>query len=144
LDRGCGSTCGEGRRTRRIDKQGKVCLVNVREAVANDQARGNETVPGLAGDAQRRAALGSSLASRAWSWLAWWIVLMAIWVIVDYSISVDELLAGAGAAFLAAFLVEVATWQAAVRFGAQIGWLAPALRLPGQVLRTPPPCSRRW
>ncbi len=59
---------------------------------------------------------------------------MAIWVIVDYSISVDELLVGAGAAVLAAFLVEVATWQAAVRFGARIGWLVPALRLPGQVL----------
>jgi multisubunit Na+/H+ antiporter MnhE subunit len=89
---------------------------------------------GLAGDARRRAAPGSSLARRAWSWLAWWIVLMATWVIVDYSISIDELLAGAGAAVLAAFLVEVASWQAAVRFGARTGWLVPALRLPGQVL----------
>jgi multisubunit Na+/H+ antiporter MnhE subunit len=53
---------------------------------------------------------------------------------LDDSISTDELLAGAGAAALAASLAEVVTCQAASRFRMRIEWLLPALRLPGQVV----------
>jgi multisubunit Na+/H+ antiporter MnhE subunit len=60
---------------------------------------------------------------------------MAFWIVVDYSIDTDELLAGAGAAALGAFLAELACHQAGVRPHVRIGWLVPALRLPGEVAR---------
>ena len=75
------------------------------------------------------------LARRARGWLAWWAGLMALWVIVNYSVATDELLAGAGAAAIGALLAELVSYQAAVRLRMRIGWVAPALRLPGQVAR---------
>jgi hypothetical protein len=60
---------------------------------------------------------------------------MSLWVIVDDSIAVDELLAGAGAAASAALLAGLVTHQAATRFRMRAGWLVPALSLPGQVAR---------
>ena len=58
---------------------------------------------------------------------------MSLWIMLDDSLATDELLAGAGAAALAALVAELATYQAAVRFRMRIRWLVPALRLPGQV-----------
>jgi hypothetical protein len=72
-------------------------------------------------------------ARRAGAWLAWWVLLMSFWVILDDSIAPDELLAGAGAAALAAFLAELVTYQAAARVRARAEWLAPVIGLPGQV-----------
>ncbi|MGH3124412.1 MAG: Na+/H+ antiporter subunit E [Streptosporangiaceae bacterium] len=72
-------------------------------------------------------------ARRAGAWLAWWVLLMSFWVILDDSIALDELLAGAGAAALAAFVVELVSYQAAVRVRMRIEWLARAVELPGQV-----------
>lgn len=60
---------------------------------------------------------------------------MAFWVILDYSVAADELLAGAGAAALGALLAELAGHQAATRFRMRIRWAGPALGLPGQVAR---------
>jgi multisubunit Na+/H+ antiporter MnhE subunit len=50
--------------------------------------------------------------------------MMSFWVMLDDSINTDELLAGAGAAALAA-----------IRFRMRIEWLVPAFSLPGQVVR---------
>jgi hypothetical protein len=72
---------------------------------------------------------------RAGAWLVWWVLLMSLWVIVDDSIALDELLAGAGAAALAAFLAELVTHQAGTPFRMRVEWLVPALGLPGQVVR---------
>ena len=83
--------------------------------------------------ARRRRGPGRPLASRAGEWLGWWVVLMAFWVVLDDSVAVDELAAGAGAAALGALLVELASYQAAVRIRIRLSWLAGALRLPGQV-----------
>ena len=82
---------------------------------------------GLHHPAQVRAA------RRAGAWLAWWVLLMSFWVILDDSIATDELLAGAGAAALAAFLAELVTHQAAARVRIRARWLARVLGLPGQV-----------
>jgi multisubunit Na+/H+ antiporter MnhE subunit len=60
---------------------------------------------------------------------------MSFWVILDDSIALDELLAGAGAAALAATLAELIGHQAATRFRMRAGWVVPALGLPGQVVR---------
>jgi multisubunit Na+/H+ antiporter MnhE subunit len=85
---------------------------------------GGRGAPGAA-PARRRVA----------AWAAWWALLMAFWVILDYSVATDELLAGAGAAALGALLAEAAGHQAATRFRMRISWAVPALSLPGQVAR---------
>ena len=83
---------------------------------------------------QRERRLKIPVARRVAGWLVWWVLLMSFWVVVDDSIARDELLAGAGAAALGAFLAELATYQAATHFRMRSEWLAPALRLPVQVL----------
>jgi multisubunit Na+/H+ antiporter MnhE subunit len=75
------------------------------------------------------------VARRVGSWLVWWVLLMSFWVMIDDSIATDELLAGAGAAALAALFAELVTYQAATRFRMRMGWLVRALSLPGQVVR---------
>jgi multisubunit Na+/H+ antiporter MnhE subunit len=72
--------------------------------------------------------------ARVGVWLVWWVLLMSLWIMLDDSLATDELLAGAGAAALAALVAELAGYQAATRFQRRIEWLAPALRLPGQVV----------
>lgn len=72
-------------------------------------------------------------ARRAVAWLGWWFFLMILWTILDDSIGRDELLAGAGAAAIAAFLAELAASQASVRFRARAAWLASAASLPSRV-----------
>jgi multisubunit Na+/H+ antiporter MnhE subunit len=84
-----------------------------------------------AGEPRRPEAI--SVTRRIGAWLVWWVLLMSFWVILDNSIEPDELLAGAGAAALGAFLAEFASYQAATRFRMRIEWVVPALSLPGQV-----------
>ncbi len=86
----------------------------------------------LAGEPRDRQYQQSAPA-RVGAWLAWWVLLMSLWVMLDDSLATDELLAGAGAAALAALVAEVASYQAATRFRIRVRWLVPALRLPGQV-----------
>jgi hypothetical protein len=85
----------------------------------------------LAGEPRERKRNGPA-ARRAGAWLVWWVVLMSLWMMLNDSIGTDELLAGAGAAALAAVLAELATYQAGVRFRMKAEWLVPALRLPGR------------
>ena len=80
---------------------------------------------------QREVPVGG----RAATWLGWWVLLLSFWVILDDSIAPDELLAGAGAAALAAFLAELVSYQAATQLRMRVEWLLPALSLPGQVAR---------
>jgi multisubunit Na+/H+ antiporter MnhE subunit len=75
------------------------------------------------------------LSRRAGAWVVWWAVLMSFWVILDDSIALDELLAGAGAAALGATFAELVGYQAAARFRMRAEWLVSALGLPGQMLR---------
>lgn len=74
-------------------------------------------------------------ARRVGSFVVWWILLMSLWVLLDDSIALAELLAGAGAAALGAVLAELVQYQASTQFRMRIGWLVPALLLPGQVVR---------
>ena len=102
-------------------------------AVVTDLRRPEPAGP-LAGEPRTRQ-IGLPAARRAGSWLVWWALMMSFWVMLDDSIATDELLAGAGAAALAALLAELVTYQAATRFRLRIKWLVPALSLPGQVAR---------
>jgi multisubunit Na+/H+ antiporter MnhE subunit len=88
----------------------------------------------LAGEPRERR-YQAPIARRVGSWLVWWVLMMSFWVMIDDSVNTDELLAGAGAAALAASLAELVTYQAASRFRMRIKWLVPALHLPGQVAR---------
>jgi multisubunit Na+/H+ antiporter MnhE subunit len=87
----------------------------------------------LAGEPRERRYEAPAV-RRVGSWLVWWVLMMSFWVMIDDSINTDELLAGAGAAALAASLAELVTYQAAARFRMRIDWLVPALRLPGRVV----------
>jgi multisubunit Na+/H+ antiporter MnhE subunit len=80
-----------------------------------------------------RPSAKAPFARRAGAWLAWWVLLMSFWVILDDSIAADELLAGAGAAALAALLAELVTYQAAARVRIRTRWLARVIGLPGQL-----------
>ena len=97
-------------------------------------ARPRATGP-LAGEPRRRGGQHHQPTARHRSatWLAWWVLLMSLWVAVDDSLQFDELLAGAGAAALAALAAELASHQAAVRFRIKPSWLVRAFRLPGRV-----------
>jgi multisubunit Na+/H+ antiporter MnhE subunit len=92
------------------------------------------TTEPLAGEPRKRRH-DVPVVRRIGSWLVWWVLMMSFWVMLDDSVSTDELLAGAGAAALAALLAEVVSYQAATRFRMRIEWLIPALRLPGEVAR---------
>ena len=89
----------------------------------------------LAGEPRERKQRDLPVARRVGSWLVWWVLMMSFWVMLDDSVATDELLAGAGAAALAALLAELVSYQAATRFRMRIEWLVPALSLPGQVVR---------
>jgi hypothetical protein len=97
-------------------------------------AAGSSSGP-LAGEPRERDSGGRAAgAARVRDWLGWWVLMMGLWVILDDSLESDELLAGAGAAIIAATVAELVMHQAGTRFDARLGWLARALRLPGQVL----------
>ena len=87
----------------------------------------------LAGEPREREPEDRPQAARVGAWLAWWVILMSLWIMLDDSLATDELLAGAGAPAIAALVAELAGHQAAVRFRMRFEWLVPALRLPGQV-----------
>lgn len=73
------------------------------------------------------------LAHRTVTWLVWWAVLLAFWIVLDWSVAPDELLAGAAAAAIGAFLAELAGHQAAIRLRVRAAWLV-----------RPSGCPRRW
>ena len=87
-------------------------------------ARGDQAAGPLAGESRERRPTGS-VARRAAGWLAWWIVLMSLWVALDNSLATDELLAGAGAAAVAALFAETACHQATLLFRFRLAWLLP-------------------
>jgi hypothetical protein len=60
---------------------------------------------------------------------------MSFWMILNNSAALDELLAGTGAAALAALFVLWVGARAGVRLRVRARWLAPAARLPWDVLR---------
>jgi multisubunit Na+/H+ antiporter MnhE subunit len=71
---------------------------------------------------------------RLTAWLAWWIVLMSLWVALDDSFASDELIAGAAVAALAALVAEVAGHQAGTRYQVRPSWLLRALSLPASLV----------
>jgi multisubunit Na+/H+ antiporter MnhE subunit len=115
---------------------GKAARVTGPDVTEQDSADRGEAVPaGPRAGEPRERALDLPWARRIGSWFIWWFLMMSFWVMLDDSVATDELLAGAGAAALAALLAELVTYQAASRFRMRVEWLLPALRLPGEVAR---------
>jgi multisubunit Na+/H+ antiporter MnhE subunit len=86
----------------------------------------------------RRAAIVNR--RKLQTWLAWWILLTGLWLMVDDSLRVDELLAGMASAALAALLVAavrdpVRDPPPARLLGRQWHLVACAASLPGLVAR---------
>jgi multisubunit Na+/H+ antiporter MnhE subunit len=99
---------------------------------AGQQSR--QAVGPLAGEPRRRRTAGAVPRHRGVvTWLTWWVLLMSLWVAVDDSVAPDELLAGAGAAALAALAAAVVSRQAGTRYRIRVAWLGRAFALPGQV-----------
>lgn len=84
---------------------------------------------------ERRRSADLPLARRVGSFLVWWVLLMAFWVWIDDSIALSELLVGSGVAVLGALLVEVVQYQSDTHVRIRVEWVAPAFRLPAQIVR---------
>lgn len=100
-----------------------------------ENSSGGPTGP-LAGEPRTRRPPGAApqpRSRRVATWLTWWVLLMSLWVAVDDSLESDELIAGAGAAALAALAAELVSHQAVLRYRIRAAWLPRALSLPGQV-----------
>ena len=74
------------------------------------------------------------MARRVGTFVAWWVVLMAFWVWVDDSLSLPELLAGAGAATVSAMAAELVQSVTRTRFRPRVEWFSPVVRLPQKVI----------
>jgi multisubunit Na+/H+ antiporter MnhE subunit len=102
------------------------------------QRDGRVTGP-LAGEPRRRRPAGRPASAtryrRVAAWLAWWVLLMSLWVAVDDSFQSDELLVGAGLAAVAALAAEAVCNQAELRLRIRAAWLTGVLGLPGQVVQ---------
>src|ERR1700728_2355978 len=101
---------------------------NVRDGSVRD---GGVRDGGVRDGSVRDGSVRESAAARFGAGLVWWILLMALWVMLDDSLDTDELLAGAGAAAIAALAAELATYQAATRFRLRISWLGRGARAAG-------------
>ncbi|MGH9098688.1 MAG: Na+/H+ antiporter subunit E [Acidimicrobiales bacterium] len=75
------------------------------------------------------------IAARIGSFVIWWVILMALWVWIDDSIALPELLVGAAAAAASALLAELVQYQAAAHMRVRFEWLARALPIPLYVAR---------
>jgi multisubunit Na+/H+ antiporter MnhE subunit len=89
----------------------------------------------VAAGSPRRQERDVPRARRVATWLGWWAVLMSLWLLLVDTIAMAELLAGSGAAAIAATLVELAEHQAAVRNRVRAEWIASARNIPVEVLR---------
>ncbi len=83
----------------------------------------------------RRQSRDVPLIRRAGAWLVWWVLLMSLWILIDDTLALAELVAGAAVAALSASLVELIANQADSRFRMRIEWLQPAFRLPVDLAR---------
>jgi multisubunit Na+/H+ antiporter MnhE subunit len=69
------------------------------------------------------------------SWLAWWTLLMGLWVWLDDSSALADLLAGAAVAAMAAAFAELVSHQSATQFRAHIKWITPLRSVPVDVAK---------
>lgn len=100
------------------------------------QESGQATGP-LAGESRptRTETAPVSRGHRLAVWLAWWVLLMSLWVAIDDSFEGDELVVGACVSAAAAVAAELVGHQADIRLQVRAAWLPRALGLPAQVVQ---------
>ena len=77
---------------------------------------------------------GRHVSSRLRFGLTWWVVLMALWLLLVESLATAELVAGAVAAALAASVAEAVREQGYMRFAPDPAWLAHVPRIAWQIV----------
>jgi multisubunit Na+/H+ antiporter MnhE subunit len=70
-----------------------------------------------------------------WRWLAAWVLLFALWMLLAGTLALSEILVGMAAAAVAATAVEAVRRQGLVRFRPDPRWLLRAWRLPWRTVR---------
>lgn len=75
------------------------------------------------------------VARRIGAFVVWWTLLMALWVWIDDTIALAELLGGAAVAAMGALFVELVSYQTGTRFKARVEWLSPLVSLPADVVK---------
>ncbi len=95
----------------------------------------SEASPTAGAENPRRRQERRAAAVRLGSFLVWWVLLMSLWVWIDDSIALPELLVGAGVAVMGALFVELLQHQAASEIRIRVEWLARARSIPFQVAR---------
>lgn len=67
-------------------------------------------------------------------WFAWWIALVLLWQLFVNTFAMPEVLAGLGAAAIAATAAEIVREQGLIHFRPQLRWLVRARKLPLAVI----------
>ena len=75
-----------------------------------------------------------SLWTRILLWCAWWVAFFAIWMLLVSVLVAEEIVAGAGAAALAATVAEIVRVQDYRRFRPDPRWVIRVVRLPAPML----------
>lgn len=68
-------------------------------------------------------------------WVQWWVLSMALWLLLTSTVVVSEVLTGAAVAVLAASVATVARHQEDATAAPRQGWLDAAATLPWRVVR---------
>jgi multisubunit Na+/H+ antiporter MnhE subunit len=88
-----------------------------------------------------KAALWPAWSLRLWpmrrvtTWLAWWALLFAFWLVLTFTPVFSELVVGAAAASIAATAAELVWHQRLIGFRPRPTWVLRAYRLPREVVR---------
>lgn len=97
-------------------------------------ARSGLERPSAGGGQPRRRKQDLPRARRLVAWVSWWVLLMGLWLWIDDSLLLSEIIAGAVAAGLGATVAELAQYQAATHLRLRSEWLGRVPRLCLQVV----------
>ncbi len=89
----------------------------------------------IAGEGASRRQNEAATVFRILAWLVSWVLMLSLWLLVTDTLSLAEVLVGAGAAALAATLAEGVRYQSGARLGLEWRWLLAGLALPAAVAR---------
>lgn len=72
---------------------------------------------------------------RVTTWLAWWALLFAFWLVLTFTPVVSELVVGAAAAAIAATAAELEWHERLIGFRPRLTWVLRVYRLPLEIAR---------
>jgi len=88
-----------------------------------------------------KAAFGRARSLRLWpmrrvgTWLAWWVLLFAFWLVLTFTPVFSELAVGAAAAAIAATAAELVWHQRLIGFRPRLSWMLRIYRVPREIVR---------